>query len=154
MKAISITWCASVAAVLLVACGGAQQTQPPPAEPMAAAEPPAEGAEGAEAAMPAAPAPTRLGINPTPDGVVFNFKPDGKPRKIFLAGTFNGWNPSNSDYLLKDDDGDGIYSITVKLKPGTHQYKYVADGSWIKDPASPDEHPDGFGGKNGKFELK
>jgi hypothetical protein len=156
MKSTSMIWCALVSAVL-VACGGAQQSQPPaaaPAAPAAAAPEPAAGADPAAAPAAAAPAPTRLGPNPTPDGVVFNWKPPGKYRRIFLAGSFNGWNPSNQQYLMKDEDGDGIFSITVKLAPGTHQYKYVADGSWIKDDAAPDSHPDGFGGQNGKFELK
>ncbi|HEY0994293.1 MAG TPA: glycogen-binding domain-containing protein, partial [Kofleriaceae bacterium] len=89
-----------------------------------------------------------------PDGVVFNYKPDGKPNKLFLAGNFNDWNPANEKYLLKDDDGDGIWSITVKLPPGTYQYKFVIDGNWTKDPNSPSDAPDGFGGRNGKFDVK
>lgn len=99
-------------------------------------------------------APTKLGPVDTPDGVAFNFKHGGKPNKLFLAGTFNDWNPSDPNFLMKDEDGDGIYSITVKLKPGTYQYKFVADGTWIKDPEAPSSTPDGFGGQNGKFDVK
>jgi len=118
----------------------------PPKVTAAAPDSPAPGAKPAQ--------PTTPGPNLTPDGVVFNYKPDGKPSKLFLAGNFNDWNPANEKYLLKDDDGDGMWSITVKLAPGTYQYKFVIDGQWTKDPSSPADAPDGFGGRNGKFDVK
>jgi hypothetical protein len=142
----------------LAACGGSPQAAPatPPPAPSAAAS--TEAAAPASAAPPSAgtaPQPTTPGPNLTPDGVVFNFKPDGKPAKIFLAGNFNAWNPSDPKYLLKDDGPpNGLWSITVKLAPGTYQYKFVADGKWIKDPSSPGSAPDGFGGQNGQFDVK
>ena len=149
-------------AIALAACGGGAQPAPSttPAAPAAAAAEPAAAAPATEAA-PAGGAgapkarPTALGPNVTPDGVVFNFKPDGngKSQKIYLAGTFNDWNPSNPKYILTDDDGDGTWSITVKLTPGTYQYKFVADGKWIKDPYSPGDAADGYGGRNGKFDV-
>jgi hypothetical protein len=126
-----------------------------PAPPKAASTQPA--AAPASAAPPAVGKPaqaTTPGPNLTPDGVVFNYKPAIKSKQIFLAGNFNDWNPSNDKYLLKDDDGDGTWSITVKLPPGTYQYKYVIDGQWTKDPNSPSDAPDGFGGRNGKFDVK
>ena len=73
--------------------------------------------------------------------------------EIFLAGSMNGWNPANNDYLLKDEDGDGIYSIILQLAPGTYQYKFVIDGTWTKDPYAPMSTDDGFGGMNGKFSI-
>jgi len=51
-------------------------------------------------------------------------------------------------------DGDGIWSITVKLAPGTYQYKYVIDSKWTQDPYGPGEAPDGFGGRNSQFDVK
>ena len=137
----------------LLACGGAQKSAP--AAEAAPAAPPAEAAAPAKEAAPAkSAAPTTLGPNMTPDGVVFNFKPVLKPDRIYLAGSFNNWNPADPKFVVKDEDGDGIFSITVKLQPGTYQYKFVADGKWIKDPASPDAVGDGFGGQNGKFDVK
>lgn len=148
-------------ALAIAACGPGAQPAPPatPAAPAAATEPaPAPAAPPAGPAAPATAAKhtTAPGPNLTPDGVVFNFKPEGsgKNKKIFLAGTFNDWNPSNPQYLMTDEDGDGTWSITVKLPPGTYQYKYVADGQWVKDPYSPSDAPDGFGGRNGKFDVK
>jgi len=111
--------------------------------------------DGTAPATAGAPAqPTKPGPNVTPAGVVFNFKPDGNPSKIFLAGSFNDWNPANPKYLLKNDGPNGMWTITVKLMPGSYQYKFVADGQWIKDPNSPGSAPDGFGAQNGQFDVK
>lgn len=135
-------------------CGPLPQTQPttPAASPTPASTPTDPAATPATAATPAAdPSATARGPQITPKGVRFNYKPDGKPGELFLAGNFNSWNPANKDYLLKDEDGDGIYSITLQLAPGTYQYKFVIDGTWTKDPYSPMAEGDGFGGQNGKF---
>jgi AMP-activated protein kinase-like protein len=150
---------ASLLLATVIACGGAQPSQPaqpaaPPAEPAAPAAAPADPASPAPAAAAAPARPTARGPNLTPAGVVFNFKPEGKPAKIFLAGTFNNWNPSDAGYLMKNDDPSGMWTITVKLAPGTYQYKFVADGKWIKDPSAPGSAPDGFGGQNGQFDVK
>jgi hypothetical protein len=143
--------------ISLVACGGgaqpAQPTTPAPAAEPAAAAPAAPATPAATDAAPAAKArPTTPGPNVTPDGVAFVFKPDGGKSKVFLAGNFNDWNPADPKFLMTHDGG--TWSITVKLPPGTYQYKYVADGSWIKDPYSPGDAPDGFGGRNGKFDVR
>jgi hypothetical protein len=135
----------------LAACGGSQQNQPAPAAPTPA---PAPTTAAAPPAAGAAARVTTRGPNITPDGVVFNFKPEGKPRQIFLAGTFNDWKPSDPKFLMNDDDGDGMWSITVKLAPGSYQYKYVADGQWTQDSFAPGSAPDGFGGRNSQFDVK
>lgn len=150
---------ASLLLATVIACGGAQPNQPaqpaaPPAEPAAPAVATADSAAPATATTAAPARPTMRGPNLTPAGVVFNFKPEGKPAKIFLAGTFNNWNPSDPNYLLKNDGPNGMWSITVKLAPGTYQYKFVADGQWIKDPSAPGSAPDGYGGQNGQFDVK
>jgi Glycogen recognition site of AMP-activated protein kinase len=143
------------ALTLVAACGGAKPAPSAPATSTTTSEPtaPADPAAPAAGAPAAAAKPTTPGPNQTPDGIVFNFKPDRKG-KVFLAGNFNDWNPANEKYVLTDEDGDGMFSITVKLMPGSYQYKYVIEGQWIKDPSSPSDAPDGFGGRNGKFDVK
>ncbi len=143
-------------AIALAACGGGATTAgptippPPPPGPV-----PAAAATPEAPATPAAPAQQMApGPNQTADGVVFVFKPEGGgKKKVFLAGNFNDWKPDNPQYLMAAD-ATGTYTITVKLPPGTYQYKFVADGQWIKDPFSPGDAPDGFGGRNGKFDVK
>jgi hypothetical protein len=150
MKSRSLLFTSLLATGLaLVACGGAPAQPAGPAPVVVTEPPPAAGG------APAAPRIVAPGPNVTPQGVVFNFKTEGRDKKVYLAGTFNNWNPSDAQYLMKDDDGDGVWSITVKLAPGAYQYKYVIDGTkWVQDPYGPDEAPDGFGGRNSKFEVK
>lgn len=150
---------ASYLAIALAACGGGGTTAGPtstaPATPAAEPAPPTATAPATpEAPAPAAKQPLAPGPNLTADGVVFVFKPEGGgKKKIFLAGNFNDWKPDNPQFLMTAD-ASGTYTITVKLPPGTYQYKFVADGQWIKDPFSPGDAPDGFGGRNGKFDVK
>ena len=141
-----------------VAVAGCAPSHTPPTTPATStvtSEPtsPAGTAATPPAATAAPTAPSTPGPNVTPDGVVFNFKPERKGN-IYLPANFNDWNPANDKYVLKDDDGDGMWSITVKLGPGSYQYKFVIEGQWIKDPHSPSDAPDGFGGRNGKFDVK
>jgi hypothetical protein len=145
--------------VVVAACGGAAQPAQPASPSGTAVEPSASVVPASDAPAPSVGArPTQMlqpGPNVTPDGVVFNYKAASPAkRKVYLAGNFNSWNPSDDKFLMKDDDGDGTYSIVVKLGPGSYQYKYVIDGAWTKDPYSPADAPDGFGGRNGQFDVK
>jgi len=56
--------------------------------------------------------------------------------KVFLAGSFNNWDPTAKEMV--DKNGDGLYSTTLSLTPGTHQYKFVIDGTWCADPECAD----------------
>ena len=80
--------------------------------------------------------------------VTFRFRPTGKPTEVWLAGTFNDWSVGKT--AVTDPDGDGEYTATLLLSPGTYQYKFVvgSDG-WTQDKAGQDsEVDDGYGGKN------
>jgi glycosidase len=83
--------------------------------------------------------------------VTFTFKPGGSPGAVYLAGSFNDWSPDKD--LMKDDDKDGIYELTLKLAPGQYQYKFVVDGSWLADPSASAEADDGYGGKNSMVDV-
>ena len=47
---------------------------------------------------------------------------------IYIAGTFNGWNPGDSTKIFKKDS-TGHLSVTLPIAAGTIQYKYTR-GSW------------------------
>jgi predicted alpha/beta superfamily hydrolase len=49
---------------------------------------------------------------------------------IYVAGSFNGWNPQDEKYKLQHDD-KGIYSISLKLENGVYEYK-ITRGGWDK----------------------
>lgn len=49
---------------------------------------------------------------------------------IYIAGSFNGWNPQNEDYKFKRDDKGGYY-LDLKFDAGTYEYK-ITRGGWDK----------------------
>ncbi|NLB59881.1 MAG: hypothetical protein GX806_02195 [Lentisphaerae bacterium] len=51
---------------------------------------------------------------------------------VFLAGTFNNWDPRR--HQMKDIRDTGKYSITLMLAKGEYEYKFVINGSWVVDP--------------------
>ncbi len=53
-------------------------------------------------------------------------------KAVYLAGSFNQWNPTGKK--MTDKKKDGVYSTTIKLAPGTYEYKFVVDGVWCADP--------------------
>jgi len=51
-----------------------------------------------------------------------------KNKQIFVAGTFNNWNPGNSDYIMSRNL-KGQYYITIPRKGGEMEFKFTL-GSW------------------------
>ena len=99
-----------------------------------------------DVAVGAAPAAPAGGAATTGEGVLFSYDAGGSVGSCYVAGEFNGWNPTGT--LMSDDDGDGVYTCTVPLAAGTYMYKFVVDGNWLQDPANPNGAEDGFGGQN------
>ncbi len=63
---------------------------------------------------------------------------------VLLSGTFNEWSTSGP-FLTKVEGG---WSVIVPVKPGRHEYKFIVDGSWIKDPNNELKISDNFGSFN------
>ncbi|MFC0771587.1 alpha/beta hydrolase-fold protein [Terrimonas alba] len=49
---------------------------------------------------------------------------------IYVAGSFNGWNPQDEGYKFKRDD-KGTYYLALKLDKGSYEYK-LTRGGWSK----------------------
>src|SRR5687767_11209333 len=47
---------------------------------------------------------------------------------LYLAGSFNDWNPSDNNYLLQPLDANNYY-IEVKLPAGHYEFKFTR-GVW------------------------
>ncbi|HEY1115517.1 MAG TPA: hypothetical protein VGE66_18245 [Chitinophagaceae bacterium] len=60
----------------------------------------------------------------------FRLRGHGGAQSVFLAGTFNDWNPSTLP--MQREGSDWIFP--VHLAPGKHLYKFIVDGKWIQDP--------------------
>ena len=79
-------------------------------------------------------------------------------RKVYLAGSFNNWKP-NELAMYKTAAG---WQLPLYLAEGTHTYKFVVDGKWMRDESNPEKLPDGRGdfnsvlrfGKPYLFQLK
>ena len=67
-------------------------------------------------------------------------------KQVGLAGTFNQWNQSATPLVRAGSDG--VWTVTLTLPAGQHQYGFVVDGRrWVTDPAAP-AVDDGFGRRN------
>ena len=65
---------------------------------------------------------------------------------VAVAGDFSGW---ESNFVLDDADGDGIWTGRIPITPGVHQYMFVIDGTeWVTDPRAQRYSDDGFGNRN------
>jgi len=88
--------------------------------------------------------------NASADPQVFvQFRLDAAASRVQLAGSFTNWEPR---YDLRQS-APGIWTITVPLTQGVHDYAFVVDGEqWIPDPYAP-QIGDGFGGTNSRLAL-
>jgi hypothetical protein len=67
--------------------------------------------------------------------------------QVTLAGSFNGWDASGIELTRSPDTA--LWTGTVPLVPGEHQYLFVIDGTqWIPDPTAQAQVDDGFGQTN------
>jgi 1,4-alpha-glucan branching enzyme len=80
--------------------------------------------------------------------VQFRFEaPDAS--QVQLAGSFTEWQAHHDMH----QSAPGIWTITVPLSPGVHDYAFIVDGDrWTPDPYAPTVN-DGFGGTNSRLAL-
>jgi hypothetical protein len=71
-------------------------------------------------------------------------------RSVLVVGSFNDWNPSG--FPLKCN-GSNIWSGTVMLTPGWHEYRLLVDGNWTDDSDASDIIPNAYGGYNAVLEV-
>jgi 1,4-alpha-glucan branching enzyme len=61
---------------------------------------------------------------------------------VLLAGDFTKW---KKESILMRKGNDGVWSATVKLRPGRHCYRFIVDGQWCDDPECAVRVPNPFG---------
>lgn len=67
-------------------------------------------------------------------------------KSVKLVGDFNDWDSSAT--ALTRVSGEGVWSVSVPLRPGQYRYQFLVDDSTrVADPRVP-EIPDEFGGVN------
>lgn len=93
--------------------------------------------------------PAAAAVKSVPVGVKFTHLAPGAG-KVNLAGSFNGWDAQRHPLT---DEGGGVWSIVMALKPGKYEYKFVVDGAWFADAENPDSTPDSYGGANSAIQV-
>ena len=81
--------------------------------------------------------------------VAFVWDADPLAKEVYLAGSFNLWNPEANRMVKKE----GAFRIKLHLAPGQYQYKFVVDGRWHNDPAAATQAPNEFGGLNSVVQV-
>lgn len=76
---------------------------------------------------------------------------DPQACNVFLAGTFNDWNPGATPLHRQPD---GKWTTAIKLKPGRYEYKFVVDGNWQADPMSWQSVRNPFDGFNSVLDVQ
>jgi len=72
-------------------------------------------------------------------------------RAVSVAGTFNQWDARATP--LVRTGANGMWTATLELPPGQHQYAFVVDGvRWVPDPTAP-AVDDGYGRRNSVLTL-
>lgn len=53
---------------------------------------------------------------------------------VALVGDFNDW---QTDKLALSPTRDGVFEVTLRLRPGRYRFAYVTDGGeWVSDPSA------------------
>ena len=61
---------------------------------------------------------------------------DNTNKNVYISGNFNSWDPFM--FKLKEDiKHPGTYTISLRLSPGVHYYKFIADGVAVQDSGNP-----------------
>ena len=81
--------------------------------------------------------------------VVFNLNGFTNAKKVFLAGSFNNWKPGE---LTMNKTAAG-WSLPLYLAEGTHTYKFIVDGKWMRDEQNIEKLPDGHGNFNSVLRI-
>ncbi len=93
-------------------------------------------------------APTAVEAAAAPSTILVRFElvaPNAD--RVSLAGSFNDWQPDGVRLIQNPETG--VWTGTVPLRPGEHQYMFVIDGAeWIPDPDAHAQVDDGFGQTN------
>jgi 1,4-alpha-glucan branching enzyme len=48
-------------------------------------------------------------------------------KEVFVAGTFNDWQPDSTPLKLRED---GKWATKMSLAPGHYEFKFIVDGQW------------------------
>ncbi|WP_298539045.1 hypothetical protein [uncultured Aquimarina sp.] len=82
--------------------------------------------------------------------MTFNLPGHTEADKVILSGSFNKWNEHIYE-MNKTEDG---WVLTLQIKPGEYQYKFIVDGEWMEDPINPNKTLNEYQGYNSIINIK
>lgn len=80
---------------------------------------------------------------------LFQLKGYSNAKKVFLAGSFNGWNGKDLA-MIRTADG---WELPMYLADGTHTYRFVVDKEWMADPGNPLQLPNEYNDFNSVISI-
>ncbi len=79
----------------------------------------------------------------------FRLEGHGTAAEALLTGDFVTWAGTGAAGALAMTLGqDAAWTVQRTFEPGTYQYRFIVDGTWMADPANPNMVPNGLGGFN------
>jgi anti-sigma factor RsiW len=106
---------------------------------------------GRLSALSLAPPTVAVAPPPEPQVIVRLIMVQPGAKTVAVAGDFNGWDPARTPLLRADS---GMWTATIKLRPGRYQYMFVIDGKeWQTDPLASEVSQDGFGQQNAVLDV-
>jgi 1,4-alpha-glucan branching enzyme len=66
-------------------------------------------------------------------------------RQVYLAGEFNNWDTKAG---RMHQGPDGVWHLSLALKPGRYEYRFFADEVWCNDPAAEEKTKNSMGTEN------
>jgi chromosome partitioning protein len=72
-------------------------------------------------------------------------------KSVYVTGSFNDW---SLDESCRMSNKEGVWTLKVNLKPGTHRYQFIVDGKWQQDPVNTNVERNSFGDINSLIEVK
>jgi chromosome partitioning protein len=82
--------------------------------------------------------------------VTFRFEAE-QGGDVRLAGSFNNWDTEALPLTWRK--GSGLYSATLLLPAGRHEYKFIVNGEWRVDPQCPETTSNTHGSHNSVIEF-
>ncbi len=79
----------------------------------------------------------------------FRLDGHGAAASVLVTGDFVAWAGTAADGAVAMTLGaDAAWTAQRSFEPGTYQYRFVIDGTWLPDPANPTTVDNGLGGVN------
>lgn len=92
---------------------------------------------------------TEAAVPSSKGNVHFRLKGFKDAKKVIVSGSFNRWN--ESDFKMhKVENG---WELTLEIRAGEYEYKFIVDGNWMADPSNPSKVANEFDDYNSLINI-